>query len=120
MNTETLIKMKKMRLHGMHRNFQTLLENNRAEKLTPDELVSELIQSEWDERHYRSIERSTKNARFRYKATIEQIDLSDQRGIDKNQLHRFADCGFIKKKENLLITGPTGTNVMDIHLILVA
>jgi len=109
MNVETLNKMKKMRLHGMHHNFQTLLETNRTDKLTHDEFISQLIQSEWDDRHNRSIARGTKNAHFRYKATIEQIDFTNERGIDKNQLHRFADGIFIKKKENLLITGPTGT-----------
>ena len=109
MNEETLNKMKKMRLHGMHRNFQTLLQTNRVEQLTPDEFIAQLIESEWDERHYRSIERGTKNAHFRYKANIEQIDFTNERGIDKNQLHRFADGVFIRNKENLLITGPTGT-----------
>jgi len=109
MNEETLNKMKKMRLHGMHRNFQTLLETKRTAQLTHDEFIAQLIESEWDERLHRSIERGTKNARFRYKASIEQIDFDNKRGIDKNQLHRFADGVFISKKENLLITGPTGT-----------
>lgn len=109
MNEETLNKLKKMRLHGMHNSFQTLLQTNRAEQLTHDEFIAQLAQSEWDERLHRSIERGTKNAHFRYKASIEQIDFSNKRGIDKNQLHRFADGIFINKKENLLITGPTGT-----------
>ena len=99
MNEETLNKMKKMRLHGMHRNFQTLLETKRTAQLTHDEFISQLIESEWDERLHRSIERGTKNARFRYKASIEQIDFDNKRGIDKNQLHRFADGIFISKKE---------------------
>jgi DNA replication protein DnaC len=109
MNEQTLVKMKKMRLHGMHSNFQTLLETHRTEQLTSDEFIAQLIQCEWDDRRMRSIERGTKNARFRYKASIEQIDFTSGRGIDKNQVHRFADGAFISKKENLLITGPTGT-----------
>jgi DNA replication protein DnaC len=109
MNEETLVKMKKMRLHGMHTNFCTMLQSNMAEHLTCDELIAQLIQSEWDDRRDRSIERGTKNARFRYKANIEQIDFALSRGIDKNQLHRLAECSFVKQKENLLITGPTGT-----------
>ena len=50
-----------------------------------------------------------RNARFRYKSTIEQIDYTGDRGIDKNQIHSFADGRFITKKENILITGSTGT-----------
>lgn len=109
MNTDVLEKMRKMRLLGMHRAFKTSIENGKTEKLTADEMTTFLIDSEWDDRHNRSIERGMRNARFRYKSTIEQIDYTGNRGIDKNQIHRFADGSFITKKENILITGPTGT-----------
>lgn len=109
MNTEILEKMKRMRLPGMHRAFNTSLQNGQAEKFTPDEMVAFLVNSEWDDRQNRNIERGLRKARFRYKATIEQIDYNEERGIDKNQIHRFAECSYIDKKENILITGPTGT-----------
>jgi DNA replication protein DnaC len=109
MNTDTLDKMKRLRLLGMHRAFKTTLETPNKELLTTDEMVAMLVDSEWDDRHNRAIARSMTNARFRYKATIEQLDYSQERGIDKNHLHRLADGGFISKKENLLITGSTGT-----------
>jgi len=108
MNTNTLDKMKQMRLFGMHRTFTTSLEQP-ADQLTPDEMVAMLIDSEWDDRHNRAIERSLKGARFRYKASIEQLDYSAERGLDKNLLYRLADCEFINRKENVLITGSTGT-----------
>ncbi len=109
MNTDVLEKMRKMRLLGMHRAFKTSIENGKTEKFTADEMTSFLIDSEWDDRHNRSIERGMRNARFRNKSTIEQIDYTGDRGIDKNQIHRFADGSFITKKENILITGSTGT-----------
>jgi len=109
MNTDVLEKMRKMRLLGIHRAFKTSIENGKTEKFTADEMTSFLIDSEWDDRHNRSIERGMRNARFRYKSTIEQIDYTGDRGIDKNQIHRFADGSFITKKENILITGSTGT-----------
>ena len=56
-----------------------------------------------------SIERSIRNARFRYQATIEQLDYGIQRGLDKNLIHRLAEGDFIRKKEDLFITGSTGT-----------
>jgi len=109
MNTDTLDKMRRLRLLGMHRAFKTSLETPNRELLTTDEMIAMLVDSEWDDRHNRAIARSMTNARFRYKATIEQLDYSGDRGIDKNQLHRLADGGFITKKENVLITGSTGT-----------
>ena len=76
-NNETLDKMKTMRLQGMHRAFKTSLENGKTETFTPDEMTAYLVTNEWDDRHHRSIERSMKNARFRYKASIENMDYSD-------------------------------------------
>lgn len=108
MNTDTLDKMKRMRFWGMHRAFRTSLEQP-EQTYTADEMAALLIDSEWDDRHNRSIERSMRNARFRYKATIEQLDYSVDRGIDKNLVHRLADGEFIDRKENILITGSTGT-----------
>ena len=109
MNTNTLDKMKQMRLLGMHRAFRTSLETAKNEQLTADEMTALLIDSEWDDRHNRSIERTTKNARFRYKATVEQLDYDGGRGLDKNHIHRLADGKYITDNENILITGPTGT-----------
>ena len=109
MNTNTLDRMKQMRLLGMHRAFKTSLETAKNEQITADEMTALLIDSEWDERHNRAIERTTKNARFRYKSTIEQIDYDGGRGLDKNQIHRLADGKYITQSENILITGPTGT-----------
>ena len=109
MNTETLDQMKKMRLHGMHRSYQTLTETNRAESLTNDEFTHQLVQNEWDDRLHRAVARSTQRAHFRYKSGMEQIDFTNERGVDKNQLHRLAEGTFIRKHENIFITGPTGT-----------
>ena len=109
MNTDTLDKMKQMRLLGMHRAFRTSLETEKNEQLTADEMTALLVDSEWDERHNRSIERTTKNARFRYKASVEQLDYEGKRGLDKNNIQRLADGKYITENENILITGPTGT-----------
>jgi DNA replication protein DnaC len=108
MNTDTLDKMKQMRLLGMHRAFATSLKQS-DQQFTADEMVAMLIDSEWDDRHNRAIERNLKGAHFRYKASIEQMDYSTERGLDKNLLHRLADGEFINRKENVLITGSTGT-----------
>ena len=74
MNTDTLDKMRRLRLLGIHCAFKTSLEAPNKQPLTTDETVAMLVDSEWDDRHNRAIARSMTNARFRYKATIEQLD----------------------------------------------
>ncbi len=108
MNTETLEKMRKMKFYGMARAMKMTLEAGKAEQYTPDQLVSLLVDSEWDDRHNRTIGRHIHNARFRYKAAIEQVQFDGERTIDKNQIMRLAECDFINRNENVLITGSTG------------
>ena len=108
MNEQTMEKMKTMKLHGMVRAFRTSLEAGKADNWTADELVSMLIDSEWDERYNRKLNRNVKNAKFRYKAAVEQINFDTTRDLNKNYILRLADCEFIDKKENVLITGSTG------------
>ena len=109
MNKESLDKMNRMRLLGMHHAFETSIETHQVESFTNDELVHHLVQSEWDDRQYRSMQRGLKNANFRYKASIEQLDYTEDRGLDRNLVQRLADCSFIQKGEDLFITGSTGT-----------
>ena len=67
MNDQTMEKMKTMKLHGMVRAFRTSLESGNADTWTADELLSLLVDSEWDDRYNRKLDRNVKNARFRYK-----------------------------------------------------
>ena len=109
MNEKTMQLMKEMRLYGMHRAFTTTMETGGPSTgYTNDELIAYLVQSEWDDRHNRRIERLTKSARFRYTAVMEAIDYRPSRQLDKNLVRRLGSCGFIQKRENILITGSTG------------
>ena len=109
MNQQTLDKMKKMKLYGMYRNFSQVLDNTDATALSADELLSQLIEAEWDDRNNRAVDRSLRNARFRYKSSIDMIDFAPHRQLDKNQLHRLAEGTFIRQHQCLIITGSTGT-----------
>jgi DNA replication protein DnaC len=100
-------KMKQMRLIGMARAFNLTVESGKNEKFTADEMVTHLVDTEWDERFNRKMDRNLGLAGFRYKASMEQITFDDER-MDKNQVLRLAECDFIKKNENIIITGSTG------------
>lgn len=108
MNAATLEKMRKMKFFGMYRTFKTSIDSGKTESYTVDEMISNLIESEWDDRKNRGIERQLKNAKFRYKASMEELNFETDRNFDKNQILRFGDCTFIDKFENILLTGSTG------------
>lgn len=108
MNETTLLKMKQMKLFGMHGAFMTAIETGKADSYTQDEFMAMLTEAEYDDRQTRRINRAIKNARFRYKASIENLHYDSTRNMDKNKLLRYAACDFIKNGENILITGSTG------------
>jgi DNA replication protein DnaC len=108
MNATTLEKMRRMKFFGMHRAFKTSMESGKHESYTPDEIIAHIIDAEWDDRQNRTIERHVKNAKFRYKAAVEDVFYHTDRNIEKNQIMRFMECTFIDKHENILITGSTG------------
>jgi len=108
MNEITLTKMKQMKLHGMHGAFKTAVETGKTDDYTLDEFVSMIVDAEWDDRKTRKIQRGIKNARFHYKASIEDVVYDQTRNIDKTKLLRLAACDFIDRCDNALITGSTG------------
>jgi len=48
-----------------------------------------------------------------YQSSIEEVDFTSPRGLDKNQLLRLASCQFLEKQENIIITGPTGVGYVN-------
>lgn len=109
MNKETLDKLRQMRLFGMYEAFKTNLEGSVRETLTADQFIALMVNSEWDDRKNKTIARLLRLANFRYKASLEQLDYSVERGLDKNEVHRLASLDFIKERKDLFITGSTGT-----------
>jgi DNA replication protein DnaC len=108
MNTETLEKMQRLRFTGMYKAFKTSIETERTSSYTADELIEMLVDAELDERQTKSREMKIRNAKFRYKASLEDMNYHLNRNIDKNQLIRLGTCEYIDKSENILITGSTG------------
>lgn len=108
MNANTLDKMRKLKFYGMFRAFKTSMETDELSKYTTDELIAYLVESEWEDRQNRSTERRLTGAHFRYKASVEEMYYHADRNLDRNYVGRLAECTFISRQENLLITGSTG------------
>ena len=109
MNEETLDKMRQMRLLGMYNAFKISMESFKTESMTTDQFVAWLVSNEWDDRCNRMIERLIKQASFRYKASLEEVDYSLERGLERNLLERLAELSFVKESRDLFITGSSGT-----------
>lgn len=107
-NVDPTEKMKQMRLFGMHRAFSSTLQADAYKSYTADEMITYLLQAEWDDRQSRKLDRNVKTAKFRYKASVEDMAYDPGRNLDKNTMLRYANCDFINRHENIIITGATG------------
>ncbi len=108
-NQNTIEKMKQMRLGGMAQMHYTNIKDNINLEYTIDQYVGMLVDQEWENRQNRKIQNLIKNARFRYPATIRDVDYSANRQLDKNMFERLALLDFVRNHENVIITGATGT-----------
>jgi DNA replication protein DnaC len=100
--------MRSLKMDGMASLYQSLSETHQLTHLTNDQLLQSLLQAEWEYRQARKQDRLVTAARFRYQASLEELDYTASRNLDKNTVASISDCSFIKKAENILITGPTG------------
>lgn len=97
-----------LRLYGMSRHWQGLLETRRSHELSLTEGLQLLLQAEDDYRSDKRFERLQKNARFRYQASIEELRLEASRGLDKGLISSLATGEYLAKGESVLISGATG------------
>jgi len=107
-NEQTLEKMKQMRLTAMVQLHSQQTKDHSHQQLTHDEYLALLIEHEWSDRQNKKVQRLVKLANFRQKASIAEVSFDASRNLDKNAFHRIAALDFIKKQENLIITGASG------------
>jgi DNA replication protein DnaC len=107
--TATMQKLEEMRFTGFARAYREMTETGMAREFTTDEVISQLVQAEWDDRYNRRLQRLIANARFRYRASFEEIDFSVKRNLDKDLLLRLSSCDWIAKHQNIICSGSTGS-----------
>ena len=107
-NNQTVEKLKQMRLNAMAELHLRYVKNNQLNESTPDEYLALLTDHEWENKQNQKIERLIKQAGFRQKTDITEIDFSATRNLDRNMFNRLATLDFLKRSENIIITGASG------------
>ncbi|OPX38087.1 MAG: hypothetical protein B1H13_11880 [Desulfobacteraceae bacterium 4484_190.3] len=73
-----------------------------------EERFTLLVDRQWTWKEDRRMKRLLKNAKLKINGCIEDIDFKTPRGIDKSVILRLANGDWIKRTQNIIITGPTG------------
>ncbi len=107
-NDQTIEKLKLMRLDAMAHLHHQHVKDNRIEDITADEYLALLTDHQWEERQNKKIDRLFKQATFREKASLAEVSYQGNRNLDKNMFLRLGTLDFIKRKENIILTGASG------------
>ena len=101
--------IKNLRLPGMERCWQSLIETRRVDGMSLRDGLQLMLQAESEQRRESRNSRLLKAAGFRYQATIMETRFDASRGLDKNRVMELATCAYIKRGVPVIITGAAGT-----------
>ena len=104
----TISQLKDLRLPAMAEGFREQQNRSDITTLSFEERFGLLVEAEWLCRRNSRIERLVKQAGFRIPAVIEDIDFQQKKGITKPQVLKLSLGSYIKRAQNIFISGPTG------------
>ena len=110
LNHETISKLNEMHMGTMASGFSAQLTDPQYQNLSFEERFSILVDAEWSSRKSNRLTKLIKKAGYSDSgASVEDIDFSSERKLDKAQILRLASCSYIERAQNIIILGATGT-----------
>jgi DNA replication protein DnaC len=98
-----------LRLPGFREELEHQFKHIEYSEMPISDRILRMLQAESERRYRNKIDRLMKAAKFKYQADPESIDFRNGRNLDKSEVLSLLKCDWIKQKQNLLITGMSGT-----------
>jgi DNA replication protein DnaC len=109
MNTQaTHQQLRDLKLDGMARSYEAVLDLPTNSQPGTHELLAQLAQQETEHKRFKRTRMYLRLSKLRYAAQLEEIKCSPERNLTREQISLLADCSWVKRAENILITGATG------------
>ena len=106
----TLETLRSLKLHGLAAALEEQQAMPPTQQLSFEERLALLVDRE---RLYRDNTRRTRLLQQAHlkatRACLEDLDYKAARGLDKRQIASLASCEWVRRGQNVLITGPTGS-----------
>ncbi len=110
--------LKKLKLPTILRDYDKVAKLCASENIDHTGYLLRLTEQELIERERRMIERYIKAAKFPTVKSLDSFDFKIIPSVNKTLVTELARCEFIKKHENIIALGPSGTGKMHIALAL--
>ena len=98
-----------LRLPAFRQALQEQQSNSKYAELAFEERLALLIDHECTQRRENRIRRNLQLAAFSMSASLEDLDLSPARGLERRSVLELGQCNWITSRQNLIILGPTGS-----------
>ncbi len=106
---QTLERLYALRLVGMAEGMKEQMKRADMEGLSFEERFAMLVDAQYLYQENKRMKRLLKSAKLKLAASLEDIDYRTPRGLDKSVMMSLGSCEWIKRRRNIIITGPTGT-----------
>jgi DNA replication protein DnaC len=101
-------KLTQLRLSAFRAALEEQLHNSQYADLPFEDRLGLLVDRECTHRDNNRLKRRLKAARLPLPATIEDLDISPSRGLDRRLVLQLAQGEWIRQHLNILVLGPTG------------
>ncbi|MHC4407177.1 MAG: ATP-binding protein, partial [Planctomycetota bacterium] len=101
--------LKALRLPTMHDECEKIAQRCAADNADHLAFLLQLCELELIDRERRAADRRLKAAKFPTIKTLESFNFKAQPSVNKPLVLELMRCGYIDKRENLLLVGSTGT-----------
>ena len=108
MKNESLQSMKRLKLSGMASTYEATLTLPINQHPPAHEMIAMLVDAEVQYRAQRKMELFLHTSKMRFRATLADIQCSEERNLRPDTIASLADGAYIARAENILITGATG------------
>jgi len=106
---QTLEKLRSMKLYGMLSAMEDQRNQPEVTALNFEDRFGLLVDQEWTYKENRRLDYRLRRAKLKIKdAAVEQIDYRIPRSLNKSLLLSLTTSDWIAKRQNVIITGPTG------------
>ncbi len=101
-------RLKRLKLGGMLQTLELRLDQAHQEKLGHLEFLELMLEDEIQRRANKALARRIQRARFEEAQTLSDFEFAFNPKIPAAQIRDLATCGFIERKESVLLVGPVG------------
>jgi DNA replication protein DnaC len=109
MNNLTIEKLQSLKLFGMADELERQLTTPTAHELAFEHRVRSMVNHEITLRDHKRLRLLLKKACLPVNASIEDVDYRAPRGLDKAEFQALCSLDWIRNRNSLVMTGPTGT-----------